>query len=289
MPLSIAHLGPAGTYAEQAAAAYAHWLSHRFGCESPVLCPESSITQCLFAVAERAVSLAVVPVENSIEGGVTFTLDTLWQVPDLLIHQAFVIPIQHCLVTRATQLAAIATVLSHPQALGQCRLWLAQHLPQAELRPTNSTTEALGAVDQNPTLAAIASQRAATLYHLPWLRDNIQDHPDNCTRFWVIRHQQTQDIPMRNEPDQHYASLAFSVPQNIPGALVKTLAIFADRSINLSRIESRPAKTLLGDYVFFLDAEVDEQSERFQLALAALAPLTETLKVLGGYSIVNLV
>jgi prephenate dehydratase len=286
MTLSIAHLGPAGTYAEQAALAYAQWWSDRTQKPLPWLIPFPSIAQTLYEVAEGRIDLAIAPVENSIEGSVTMTLDTLWQVENLKIRQAIVLPIAHVLVAQTKDLSAIARVYSHPQALGQCQQWLHENLPNAKLIPTHSTTEALKYVEED--VAAISSERAAQLYDLPIRARSIQDRPDNCTRFLVIsRPDSSTVIPMVADGPIHTA-LAFSLLRNNPGALVKPLQIFAERQINLSRIESRPTKRSLGDYVFFVDAEVCLKTKPFESVIDLLKQNTESLKVLGYYSVLQI-
>ena len=273
--ISIAHLGPSGTYAEAAALAYANWLS-QMGQEA-LLCPYPSIAQSLRATAQGQAHLAVVPVENSIEGSVAMTLDTLWQLDTLQIQQALVLPISHALLSGAEDLAAIGTVYSHPQAIAQCQGWLERFLPSVQLIACNSTTEALEHLNEDRTSAAIASTRAAQLYNLPVLAHPINDYPDNCTRFWVAG--------LQPSTGGTHTSLAFSVPANVPGALVKPLQVFASRGINLSRIQSRPTKRSLGDYLFFMDLEADASLPSVQSAIAELAEHTETLKIFGSYKI----
>ncbi len=288
MTLSIAHLGPTGTYAEQAALAYARWYATTTGHSLPQLYPYPSIVQTLRATATGATDLTVAPVENSQEGSVAVTLDTLWQLENLRIQQALILPIVHGLVTYVSDLSAIATVYSHPQALGQCQVWLESFLPQAHLIPTNSTTEALKYVKSDAAVAAIASKRAAQLHDLPVRVNAIQDNPDNCTRFWVIGQHSfsaLKDIPISGKT---YTSLAFSLPANVPGALLKPLQIMAERGINLSRIESRPSKRSLGDYVFFLDAEANLGRDSLKSSLAELAQYTEVLKVFGSYCLLQI-
>jgi prephenate dehydratase len=274
MSLVIAHLGPAGTYTEMAALQVTAQLPTT---DDITLKPYPTIAQCLTAIAQQAVDLAVVPVENSVEGGVTMTMDTLWQLDQLQIQQALVMPIRHALLSMAPQLEAIRTVYSHPQALAQCQQWLATHLPQAQATPTNSTTEVLGRIAQEANIAAIASQRAAELYQLPILTCPINDYPDNCTRFLVLSREPA--------PGGMHTSLAFSIPTNQPGGLVKMLQIFSQRGINLSRIESRPTKRSLGEYLFFLDLEADAREPITQAALRELAAHAETLKIFGSYDL----
>ncbi|MBE9198156.1 MULTISPECIES: prephenate dehydratase [unclassified Nodularia (in: cyanobacteria)] len=282
MTISIAHLGPPGTYAEQATVFYAHWLAQKTGLQA-MLCPYSSIAQSLQAVASGQTQLAVVPVENSIEGSVTMTMDTLWQLDRLQIQLALVMPIAHAFISCATSLDSIQTVYSHPQALAQCQGWLGQFLPTAQLIPSNSTTEALQGLEQDSTAAAIASSRAAQIYNLPILASNINDYPENCTRFWVVSQSQDDLINISDSPS--HTSLAFSVPANLPGALLKPLQVFAQLGINLSRIESRPTKRSLGEYLFFIDLEADVKQAQMQSALAQLSTYAEIIKIFGSYHV----
>ncbi|MCW6037911.1 prephenate dehydratase [Spirulina subsalsa FACHB-351] len=276
MTISIAHLGPTGTYSEAAAIAYAHWLTRTTG-QSCLLCPYANIAQTLQAVADQQTLLGVVPIENSIQGSVAVTLDTLWKLDTLQIQKALILPVSHALISISSNLADIKTVYSHPQALAQCRQWLDQHLPLVQLIATNSTTEALENLPQNPHAAAISSQRAAQLYQLPILVADINDYPDNCTRFWVVGLTPTHQ--------GSHLSLAFSTAANVPGALMKPLQVFAERNINMSRIESRPTKRSLGEYLFFIDLEGSQADEPLQSALAELPQHTAILKILGNYSV----
>jgi prephenate dehydratase len=287
MTFTIAHLGPAGTYAEQAALAYAQWWSNQTQHSVPQLVPLPSIAQTLYAVAQGRTEAAVVPIENSIEGSVTMTLDTLWQLETLQIRQALELPIVHVLAAQAEALNAIGMVYSHPQALGQCQQWLRENLPHAQQIPTPSTTEALKYVGREGA-AAIASERAAHLYGLPILAKSIQDYADNCTRFLVVTQPQSSVAIPEIEGAPVYTSLAFSLPQNVPGALVAQLQEFAARNINLSKIESRPTKRSLGEYVFFIDAEAALATEPMQSAISSLRTIAEKLKILGAYSTVQI-
>jgi prephenate dehydratase len=276
MTVSIAHLGPPGTYAEAAALGYVRTLTNERSSQ-PLLCPYPSIAQTIRAVAQGQVHLAVVPVENSIEGSVTVTLDTLWQLDTLQIQQALVLPIRHALLSRASSLEAIQTVYSHPQALAQCQGWLERVLPSVQLVPTNSTTEPLQHLDTDLTAGVVTSQRAAQLYNLPVLASDINDYPDNSTRFWVLGKDSCTG--------GSHASLGFSLPANVPGALVKPLQVLASRGINMSRIESRPTKRSLGEYLFFIDIEADARDASVQAALTELASHTEILKIFGSYQV----
>lgn len=273
---TIAYLGPIGTYSEMAALQYLQ-LNH-LDQNTTQMCPYPTIPQAINAAEHGNVDIAIVPVENSIQGGVTMTLDSLWQSESLQIQQAIVLPIAHSLITRAPTLAAIKIVYSHPQGLAQCQQWLDHYLPTVKQVATDSTTDGLHIVAEDDSVAAIASQRAAELYNLPVLKYPINDQPDNCTRFLVLG---------RTAPTTKgtHSSLAFSLKRNLPGALVKPLLVFADRQINLSRIESRPTKRSLGEYIFFIDIEAPVDAPNFNEALQQLRAVTEDLKILGSYAI----
>jgi prephenate dehydratase len=284
MNQSIAHLGPPGTYAEQAALFYLNWLTKNKGIEAN-LCPYPSIAQSLQAVAQGNAQLAVVPVENSIEGSVTMTLDSLWQLETLRIQMALVMPIAHALISGASSLDNIKTVSSHPQALAQCQRWLEKFMPSVQLIPTNSTTEPLQRLEHDKTAAVISSSRAAQLYNLPILARGINDYPENCTRFLVVSQTEVDTAYRIASVTASHTSLAFSMPANTPGSLVKPLQIFAELNINLSKIESRPTKRSLGEYLFFIDLEADSTEPKMQSALAELSTHAEVLKIFGSYNV----
>jgi prephenate dehydratase len=273
MTLTIAHLGPTGTYAEAAALAYAQI---QFSDREFQLQPYPNIAQTLKAVASGEVELAIVPVENSIEGSVTMTLDTIWQLSaQIQIQQALILPISHALISVAADLSQINRVYSHPQALSQCQEWLQLNLPQALRIPETSTTAALKTLAKFPQSAAIASARAAALYELPVLLHPINDYPDNQTKFWAIA--------LQPSPVGNCTSVAFSLSANAPGGLMTALSFFASRGLNLSRIESRPSKRSLGDYLFFIDIETAVDCRGLKSALADLDAYAETVKNFGSY------
>lgn len=276
MNLSLAYLGPTGTNSETAALAYADWLAREQQFNA-TLQPYPSIAVAMQSVVEGKVDRAVVPVENSLEGSVTVVLDSLWQTNNLHVHQELTIPIAHGLLSYAQSLEEIETVYSHPQGIAQCQKWLANNLPQAQLVSTKSTTEGIKYLQNEPTSAAVSAPRAAQLYQVPLLRSDIKDRPDNCTRFWIVS-QQVSDFGTR-------LSLAFSLPRNVPGALVNALAIFASRNINLSKIESRPTKRSLGEYIFFIDLAGNSHDAEIRDALNDLTNCTEVLKVFGNYEL----
>jgi prephenate dehydratase len=274
MNLKIAHLGPKGTYTEAAAQAYGETELQEIDFD---LEPYANIASTLAAVAQGDAKLAIVPAENSIEGAVTMTADTIWQLDaKLQIQQAIVLPIRHVLISIATDLSEITTVYSHPQALSQCQEWLQQHLPHAERIADTSTTAALDTLAANPQLAAISSVRAANMYDLPILVQPINDYPDNQTKFWAIGLQPTVT--------GNCTSVAFSLRSNTPGGLMTALGYFANRNLNLSRIASRPSKRSLGDYLFFIDIETTVNNcPQLKSALADLDAYAETVKNFGTY------
>jgi prephenate dehydratase len=275
--MRLAFLGPAGTYGEQAA----QRLAELEGLSNVQLVPQQGIRAVVQALASGACEGAVVPVENSVEGGVTTCLDALWEHADLAVARALVLPIRHALLGSGP-LAGVSEVLSHPQALAQCSLWLAEHAPKALQLPTSSTAEAARLVAGSRFRAAIASLEAGREHGLDVLAYPINDVPGNCTRFLMLR----------RGPRGHagpLASLAFSLHSNRPGALLEALTCFAHRQLNMSRIESRPSKREMGEYIFFVDLEPGADGARLDAALEDLRPLCEHLALFGAYPITSLV
>lgn len=284
LPQTIAFLGPAGTYGEQASRRLALLL----GAPEVTLQPQVGIRNVIQALQEGRCDAAVVPVENSVEGGVTTCLDVLWEsglagAEPLGIERALILPIRHALLSEG-DLDQISEVLSHPQALGQCSLWLQQHLPAALQLSTSSTAEAARMVRGSRFRAAIASRQAGQEHGLPERAYPINDQPGNCTRFLLLRRLSRGGGTAGGGVGQA-TSLAFSLHSNAPGGLVRALQCFADRDLNMSRIESRPSKRELGEYVFFVDLETEGQPDALNDALKVLAPLCERLVCFGSYPI----
>ena len=274
--ISIAHLGPTGTFSELAAAAFAN----NFEPGTTSLQAYSTIAQAIYATVAGETQFCVVPIENSIGGGVTITLDTLWEVEDIHVQQSFTLPVQHALISEADSISKIQTVYSHPQALAQCREWLAKHLPEVDLVRASSTAEPLPKLKADASAGAIASPWGAKIYDLPVLAHPINDYADNYTRFWILGRQPSTG--------GQYTSLAFSLVSNEPGALLKPLQLFSALNINMSRIESRPTKRSLGDYIFFVDVEANATDPTMKTALAVLEMHTAQLKVFGSYNLKQL-
>ena len=272
MPTRIAYLGPAGTYGEQASRA----LAELEGLTEVSFLPCAGLRAVVECLAQAGADAAVVPVENSVEGGVTATLDALWAHSDLGIRRALVLPIRHALLGSGS-LQDVTEVLSHPQALAQCSGWLAAQLPQALQLPTSSTAEAARMVAGSRFRAAIASRKAGLEHGLEELAYPVNDVAGNRTRFLLLHRGER-----RLEGD--VASLAFSLHRNAPGALLEVLACLAEQGLNMSRIESRPSKRELGEYVFFVDVELPaQQPEALSTLVAALTPLCEHLAHFGAY------
>jgi prephenate dehydratase len=273
--MRFAFLGPAGTYGEQAALK----LAALEGMEVELV-PKPGIGAVIEAVAAGDCDAAVVPVENSVEGGVTSCLDALWEHQGLRVDRALVLPIRHALVGSGP-LQGISEVLSHPQALAQCNQWLAQNLGTALQLPTSSTAEAARLVRGSRFRAAIASRQAALEHGLEVLAYPVNDVPGNCTRFLLVRRGASHlEGPM--------ASLAFSLRANRPGALLEALACFCRHGLNMTRIESRPSKRALGEYIFFVDLELGDGAAPAEQALAAVEPLCENLVLFGAFPLTNL-
>ncbi|SBO43608.1 prephenate dehydratase [Cyanobium sp. NIES-981] len=271
--MRVAFLGPAGTYGEQAA----QQLIALEGLADAELVPQLGIRAVVQALAQGDCDAAVVPVENSVEGGVTTCLDALWEHPDLAVARALVLPVRHALVGSGP-IAGISEVLSHPQALAQCSQWLADNLPKALQLPTSSTADAARMVAGSRFRAAIASRQAAEEHGLTVLAYPVNDVAGNCTRFLLLR----RGIRAHTGT---LASLAFSLHSNQPGALLEALGCFARRGLNMSRIESRPSKREMGEYIFFVDLELPDAPEVLEGALGDLAPLCEHLALFGAYPI----
>lgn len=273
--MRVGFLGPSGTFAEEALRA-----SAPAGVEDEV--PYPTVWDTVMAVQEHAVDQAVVPIENSLEGSVTTTLDALaGEASGVRIVAEAVRPIMHCLVARdGVALDDVTRVLSHPQALAQCARFLHARLPQARTEVSGSTAEAVRTVVASPEpLAAIGTRLAADLYGGMLLAEGVEDRPDNLTRFvWLA-----PDGTAPHEPPDKTSVVFWGFNDESPGALVAVLRELADRGVNLTKIESRPRRVQLGHYMFFADLDGAADDAPVREALAGLARRVETLRVLGSY------
>lgn len=274
MAVRLAFLGPAGTFTEAAAYKYAASLVDY------QLVPCSTIGEVLTIVDERRADAGVVPIENSSEGTVALTLDYLVHEVDVCIVGEVVVPIRHHLLGWENgKLAEITDVVSHPQALAQCRRHLEQLLPQAKLHMSLSTAAAVQQVQEsrNPHFAALGTESAGRLYGLTILQADMQDSDKNATRFLVVA---KEPVP-RSGRDK--TSIVFGYQVDRPGNLYRALREFAVRDINLTKLESRPARRELGDYLFFVDLEGHVDDPPVRDALTGLRLECAFVRVLGSY------
>jgi prephenate dehydratase len=274
--LRVAYLGPAGTHTEEALIA-----SAPPGVEAE---PRATVHETVMAVQSDEVDRAVVPIENSLEGGVAATLDALaGEANRVRICGEVVHPIHHNLIAASERpLGSITRVVSHPQAMAQCARFLRERLPDAERVGATSTAEAVRTIrDSGEPWAALGSRLAADLYGCSVLAERVEDHDDNLTRFvWLAREGDDAGAP----PGPAKTSVVFwGFNDSSPGALVSVLAELSERSINLTKIESRPRRVQLGHYMFFADLEGHVSEPHVAEALAALSDRVETLRVLGSY------
>ena len=267
--IKVAYLGPEYSYSHLAAV-------ERFG-HAVEYMRVGSIMSVFEEVNRSHVDYGVVPLENSTDGGVSETLDMFMRLPHLKICAEVRLRIHHNLLANCDQ-EQIRRVYSKPQALAQCRNWLSKNLPHADLKDVSSTAVAAQLAQQEPGAAAVASRQAAVKYGLRILFSDIEDYPHNETRFAVIGHQEAA----RSGADK--TALMFKVPHN-PGSLVEALDVFKSNKLNLTWIESFPAKSESGksEYMFFVDFEGHIDDPKVKRALQALEKLCEQLVVLGSF------
>lgn len=271
--MTVAYQGEPGAYSEAACGVLAP--SHE-----PLGC--ASFADVFEVLASGKVTCAVLPVENSLFGSVHVVYDLL-RVHDFAIHAEHYLPIDHHLMALpGTPLAEVREVRSHPQALGQCAQWLREHLPQAAVVPDYDTAGSARRVrDESLThTAAIASVRAAQVYGLDVLARGIATHRANVTRFLLLAPSDSSDEPSEGP---HKTSVSFALRANVPGALFKSLAVFALREVDLLKIESRPLIGSPGRYLFYLDIAGRADDEAVARALVHLEEVGEGVRVMGSY------
>lgn len=270
MAFKIAFLGPVGTYTEEAALLYAPEAD---------LIPHPSITSVGMAVSNGDTNEGVVPIENSLEGSVNFTLDLLIGQADLFIRKEIVLPIEHYLMAKpGTQLADVQVIYSHPQALAQCREFLERTFPRAGQMASLSTASAVSdAQASSLPAAAIAPKRAAELSGAEILASGIQDVAANVTRFVALG---TSDPPATG---QDKTSLCLTFADDVPGQLYQAIGEFAGRNINLAKIESRPTRESLGQYIFWIDCHGHRDDADMKHAIESISQRVRTIRVLGSY------
>jgi chorismate mutase/prephenate dehydratase len=266
-PLSIAYLGPAGTFSHSAG------IKH-FGQAAGML-PAPSIDDVFRLVESGQANYAVVPVENSTEGAIGRTLDLMQQTP-LTICGEVELRIHHHLMSRAPTLDKVSKVYSHAQSLGQCQNWLKRNLPHAARLSVASNAEAARLASEDPESAAIAGDTAAVAYSLPKLAEHVEDEPNNTTRFWVLG---AHEIAPSGRDKTSFILSA----KNRPGAVYALLAPFARHGVSMTRFESRPSRTQLWEYVFFVDVEGHVHDEPVRRAVSELKDIALLVKTLGSY------
>lgn len=269
----VAFLGPPGTFTEEA-------LLTQPDLASEELLPIKSVPDVIATVESGKADHGIVPIENSIEGSVNVTLDTLAFYSGLLIQREVVLPISLNLCARpGTKLAGVKAVLSHPHASAQCRDWLMRKLPSAEILAANSTAEAAAQVSKSKRsgLAALGTPLAAKIYGLSVLAADVEDHPDNETRFVLLG----RGVPTPTGHDK--TSIVCFQSRDRPGSLLAILQEFSARAINLTKLESRPTKSGLGHYCFFIDCEGHVADELVADALRNLFAKHGDVKFLGSY------
>jgi chorismate mutase / prephenate dehydratase len=266
-PLKIAFFGAVATYSHLAA-------REKFGSTVTML-PTASIGEVFHEVKQGSVSFGVVPIENSTEGVVGHTLDLLVD-SDLRICAEIFINIHHNLLSRSGRAEDLRKIVSHPQALAQCRGWLARHFPDVPVEEVASTAHAAKMAAADSALGAISSRLAKEVYDLQIIAGNIEDQSHNITRFLVVGDKDSE--PSKNDK----TSLVFSVKDE-PGVLHRMLQPFASSRINLSKIESRPIKNKPWEYMFFLDLKGHKEELRVKRAIKDLERNCVFLKILGSY------
>ena len=266
-PLKIAYLGPEGTFTQQA-------VNQHFGHSVQAL-GVTGIDDVFSQVESSEADFGVVPVENSNQGIVSHTLDRFVD-SNLKICGEIEMAIHHNLLSQARSLAQIERIYSHQQSLSQCKHWIRQHLPEAECIAVSSNAEAARRVRHSPDAAAISSQSAADIYGVPVLFARIEDRPDNATRFLVIGRQ------LLTPSGDDKTTLLLAGDEG-PGALHSLLTPLARHSLNMSRIESRPARAGRWSYVFFIDVDGHAETEPLKTALVEMQKQASLTRVLGSY------
>jgi len=266
-PLEVSYLGPEGSFCHEAAAKlFGHAVS---------LFSQGSVQDIFSMVDKDRCDLGVVPIENSSQGSVGITLDLFYDY-GLKIQAEIFIRIRHHLLSREQTIESIHTLYSHPMAFGQCRAWLREHLPGVKVLEATSTSEAARMASEGQGIGAIGSHIAAEVYGLNVLANHIEDRPSNITRFVAIG-KNTARKGKKNK-----TSILFSLPHK-PGALSRAISPLAQRGINMTRIESRPARAKPWEYLFFVDIEGHKEDKVVREALWEISQACSFFKHLGSY------
>jgi prephenate dehydratase len=271
----ISYLGPEGTFSQEALLKYSADLT------GLTLIPLPTIIEVIKSIDRGDAEEGVVPIENSIEGSVNITQDILTFESEAKIIRELTLPIKHNLIAKkGIKINKIKKVISHPHATAQCRMFLSANLPEAEIIAANSTAEAVKKLTElDPDTAAIGTKIAARLYNLDIIADDIEDSKANKTRFIFVG----SYIPAKSGFDK--TSIVCFLKKDKPGSLFNILKEFADRNINLTKIESRPARKDIGDYVFMIDMEGHIHDKVVYDAIESLRRDVYMIKILGSYPI----
>lgn len=271
--MKLGYLGPEGTFSYFVAAHLQTSLA-----DGVELLAVPSIPALFEALEAKRLDKALVPVENSVEGSVTTTMDALVALDGYSIELELIEPISHALmVQKGRAMTSIQSILSHPQPLGQCRAYLHEHYPNCSLEPRLSTAAAAEEVVGNASYAVVGHQQLSVRYDLEILAHDIQDSKTNQTRFFLLSQEKTAPTGLDK------TSIVFSTGKDQPGSLVTILQLFSKANINLTRIESRPTKLELGEYIFFVDCEGHEDEAPLSQVLAEVKSLALYFKSLGSY------
>jgi chorismate mutase/prephenate dehydratase len=266
-PIQVGYLGPEASFSEQA-------VRKQFG-SSVLMRPLPTISDVFREVENEKVNYGIVPIENSQEGTVYIALDEFVESPLKVIGELY-LNIHHNLMTNVKSIQEIKRLYIHPQTMGQCRMWLEANMPNVEKTEVSSNSKAASLVARDKCSAAVAGAIAAEKYGLNIIAENIEDSPENYTRFWVV----SSKSPEFENPEK--TTVLVSVKDK-PGALLKLLSPFQVYNINLSKIESRPSRRRPWDYLFFIDLDGGIQSTGLQKALEKVKESAVFVKVLGSY------
>lgn len=281
MTYKIGFLGPEGTFTQQAA--------QQLVPDNCELVAYPSIADVLLAADQGDIDGAIAPIENSIEGSVNLTIDFLAHQVDLQIIKELIVPVSHSiLVNPGVKLKDIKKIISHPQALAQCRLYLRDNLPGVETENVQSTAKAAEILnrEQLQDTAAIATALAAEIYDLNIIAANIQDIANNYTRFVFLAKDHVKMMEYITTTTETWkTSLLITLAKDYPGALYEVLKTFYEQGINLTKIESRPTRKHLGSYHFFIDFYGKTSDSNVQIALANIEESGQNIQVLGSYQI----
>lgn len=272
MSRTLAYLGPAGTFTEEAAILYAPAIERR---------PEPSIIRVGESVVADPEVIGIIPIENSLEGPVTYSQDLLINNPELSIRGEVILPINHYLITKpSTEPINIEIIYSHPQSLGQCKNYLQTHFPEATQVASLSNASAVATMlNDDKSSAAIGPERTAEIYNGLIIDSRIQDQANNETRFIVLDH--TDNQPTGNDK----TSICISFKEDKPGSLYEVLGVFAAESINLTKIESRPTKEVLGQYHFLIDCIGHRKDPMLSGCFLKIKPMVDRLTIFGSYPV----